>query len=176
MTQTLNQAGAFVQGRGPTSLGLLSQSCSPRGPHQARAAESAAAGPCRGQGCDRKPGARPAPTPQAEGRGAGGGGSGLGTLPPPAPAPRGRRAHHGGVRTRRVLAARRRTVPVPTESPEPGRPAPDPKMVVRRRIRDKGPSKTAKARPLLSVSSPDCTFLVPAPSIGQSFSSHRLRP
>lgn len=73
MTQTLNQAGAFVQGRGPTSLGLLSQSCSPRGPHQARAAESAAAGPCRGQGCDRKPGARPAPTPQAEGRGAGGG-------------------------------------------------------------------------------------------------------
>lgn len=114
-------------------------------------------------------GSSPSPHPTAGGTE----GSGLGTLPPPAPAPRGHRAHHGGVRTPRVLAAH---APVPIESPEPGRPAPDPKTVVRRRIRDKGPSKTAKARPLLSVSSPDCTFLTPAPSIGQSFSSHRLRP
>lgn len=61
MPQTLNQAGAFIQGRGPASLGLLPQSCPPRGPHQARAADSAAAGlesPSRDQGCDRTPGSR----------------------------------------------------------------------------------------------------------------------
>lgn len=61
MPQTLNPAGAFVQRRGPASLGLLPQSCPPRGPHQARAADSAAAGlesPSRDQGCDRTPGSR----------------------------------------------------------------------------------------------------------------------
>lgn len=99
-------------------------------------------------------------------------GSGLGTLQPPAPAPRGRRAHRGGVQTPRVLAARRRPVPVPTESPEPGTPAPDPKMVVCWHVRDKGLSRTAKARPLPFVCAPDCAFLTPAPSIGQGFSSH----
>lgn len=105
----------------------------------------------------------PAPTPQL-----GCGGLGLRTLQPPAP--RGRRAHHGGVETPRVLAARRRPVPVPTESPEPGTPAPDPKMVVCCHVRDKG--RTAKARPLPFVYAPDCAFLTPAPSIGQGFSSH----
>lgn len=94
-------------------------------------------------------------------------GSGLGTLQPLVPAPRGRCAHHGGVQTPRVLAAPRRPVPVPTESP-----VPDSKMVVCWYVTDKGLSRTVKARPLTFVCSPDCTVLTPAPSIGQGFSSH----
>lgn len=48
-------------------------------------------------------------------------------------------------RSRDTVAARLRTVSVPTESSEPGTPAPDPKMVVCWHIKDKG--RTAKARP-----------------------------